>query len=139
MIIVETYPGTPIADQHIEIVERKGTGHPDTLCDSIMESISIALSRAYLKEFGTILHHNIDKGLLAAGSVSRRFDGGEVLQPMELTIGDRATGEAGGRKIPVADIVVDAARSWLAKNMRYVDPRRHVFCRELSEGRYYVC
>lgn len=131
MFIVQPYPGVPIVDQRLEIVERKGRGHPDSLCDSIMESISTALSRAYLKEFGTILHHNIDKGLLAAGHVSRRFKGGEVLQPMELIIGDRATWEAGGRSIPVADVAVDAARSWLAKNMRYVDPHRHVSYRVL--------
>ncbi len=124
MIIAEPYPGVPIVDQRLEIVERKGRGHPDSLCDSMMEAISVALSQSYLKEFGTILHYNIDKGLLAAGSVKKRFKGGEVLQPMEFTIGDRATREAGGRSIPVADIAVDAARTWLAKNMRYVDPVR---------------
>ncbi len=131
MVIVEPYPGIPIVDQHIEIVERKGRGHPDSLCDSMMDAISVALSQAYLKEFGTILHHNIDKGLLAAGSVNKRFGGGEVLKPMELTIGDRATREAGGRSIPVADIAVDTARSWLAKNMRHVDPNRDVAYRVL--------
>ncbi len=131
MIIVEPYPGVPIVDQRLEIVERKGRGHPDSLCDSMMDAISVALSQAYLKEFGTILHHNIDKGLLAAGSVSRHFGGGSVLHPMELTIGDRATREAGGRSIPVADIAVEAARSWLSKNMRYVDPLRNVSYRVL--------
>lgn len=129
MIIVEPYPGIPIADQRLEIVERKGRGHPDSLCDSMMESISLALSRAYLREFGTILHYNIDKGLLAAGSVHRHFGGGEVLRPMELMIGDRATREAGGRKIPVADVAVEAARNWLGENMRYIDPHRHLSCR----------
>ncbi|HUI44454.1 MAG TPA: methionine adenosyltransferase [Nitrospirota bacterium] len=126
MIIVEPYPGVPIVDQRLEIVERKGRGHPDSLCDSLMEAISVALSQAYIKEFGTILHHNIDKGLLAAGSVRKNFGEGEVLQPIELTIGDRATRQSGGRSIPIADIAVDAARSWLAKNMRYVDPYRNV-------------
>ncbi len=126
MIMVEPYPGVPIIEQRLENVERKGRGHPDSLCDSMMDAISVALSQAYLKEFGSVLHHNIDKGLLAAGGVKKRFGGGEVLQPMELIIGDRATGEAGGRSIPVADIAIDAARSWLAKNMRYVDPRRNV-------------
>lgn len=126
MILIAPYPGKPIAEQPFEIVERKGMGHPDSLCDFMMDAVSVALSQAYLKEFGTILHHNIDKGLLAAGSVKRQFKGGEVLQPMELTIGDRATRESGGRRIPVADIAVDAARSWLARNMRYVDPHRNV-------------
>ncbi len=133
MIIVESYPGTPIIDQRLEIVERKGKGHPDSLCDSMMECISLALSQAYLREFGFILHHNIDKGLLAAGKVNRRFGGGEVLQPMELLIGDRATREAKGREIPVADIAVEAARAWLGKNMRYVDAGKHLSCRVMLE------
>ncbi|HUJ17834.1 MAG TPA: methionine adenosyltransferase [Nitrospirota bacterium] len=126
MIIVEPFPGKPVADHLFEIVERKGVGHPDTLCDSMMDAISIALSQAYLQEFGTILHHNIDKGLLAAGSVRKEFKGGEVLKPMELTIGDRATSSAKGRSIPVAEIAVDAARAWLRKNMRFVDPEQQV-------------
>ena len=45
---------------------------------------------------------------------------------MELFIGDRATFTAGGKKVPVADIAVDAAKSWLKKNMRSMDPEKHV-------------
>jgi len=102
MIVIEPFKGKSVIDQRVEIVERKGTGHPDYLCDSMMEAISIALSQEYVREFGTILHHNIDKGLLAAGRTEKRFGGGKVLKPMELIIGDRATFTAGGRKIPVA-------------------------------------
>ena len=126
MIVIEPFKGKSVIDQRVEIVERKGTGHPDYLCDSMMEAVSIALSREYLREFGTILHHNIDKGLLAAGSTEKRFGGGKILKPMELIIGDRATFTAGGKKIPVADIAVDAAKNWLRKNMRFIDPDKHL-------------
>jgi S-adenosylmethionine synthetase len=126
MILIEPYRGTVVTEQRVEIVERKGTGHPDYLCDSMMEAISIALSKEYVREFGTILHHNIDKGLLAAGRVEKQFGGGRVLEPMELTIGDRATFSAGRKKIPVADIAVDASQAWLKQNMRFVDPKKHV-------------
>jgi S-adenosylmethionine synthetase len=126
MIVIEPYRGSPVSDHRVEIVERKGTGHPDYLCDSIMEAISIALSKEYVREFGTILHHNIDKGLLAAGRVEKRFGGGKVIAPMELTIGDRATFKVNGRKVPVAEIAVDAARSWLKQQMRFVDPVKHL-------------
>ncbi len=126
MIVVETYKGKSITEHRVEIVERKGTGHPDQICDSIMDAISVALSQAYLREFGTILHHNIDKSLLAAGRVEKFFGGGHVVQPMELIIGDRATFRAAGREIPVAEIAVDAARKWLGANMRFVDPERHL-------------
>ncbi|MBI5025539.1 MAG: methionine adenosyltransferase [Nitrospirae bacterium] len=126
MIEVELYRGTPVSDQKVEIVERKGLGHPDYMCDSIMESISVALSKEYLKEFGTILHHNIDKGLLVAGQVQRSFGGGRVIKPMELIIGDRATFEANGRKIKVEDIAVETSKMWLRENLRFVDPEKDV-------------
>ena len=126
MIQVETYRGITVADQAVEIVERKGIGHPDQICDSVMDAISVALSQEYLREFGAVLHHNIDKSLLAAGRVEKRFGGGEVIKPMELTIGDRATYRSGGREIPVDEIAIGAAKRWLRDNLRFVDPELHV-------------
>src|SRR5689334_1615572 len=126
MINIETFKGKSIAEHRVEIVERKGTGHPDYLCDSVMEAVSVALSAEYLREFGMVLHHNIDKGLLVAGRVEKWFGGGRVVQPMELIIGDRATFTAGGKTLPVADIAIAAAKKWLAGHLRFVDPERHL-------------
>ncbi|MGA7826076.1 MAG: methionine adenosyltransferase [Geobacteraceae bacterium] len=126
MIVIEQYRGKAVADERIEIVERKGTGHPDFICDSIMEAISVALSGEYLRECGTILHHNIDKGLLVAGRVAKRYGGGKVLQPMELIIGDRATFDGPGTSLPVEEIAVEAARSWIRQHLRFVDPDNDV-------------
>jgi len=122
MIIIESYRGKSVAEERVEIVERKGTGHPDFICDSIMEAVSVALCGEYLKECGTILHHNIDKGLLVAGKVAKRYGGGKVLQPMELIIGDRATFEGPGKTLPVREIAADAARDWIRRHLRFVDP-----------------
>lgn len=129
MFVVETCQGKAVAEHSIEIVERKGIGHPDTMCDAIMDAISVALSKAYIDEFGTILHHNVDKSLLAAGKVERWFGGGRVLQPMELTIGDRATFTAAGKTLPVAEIAVETARRWIREHLRFVDPVQHLSCR----------
>ncbi|HTP04238.1 MAG TPA: methionine adenosyltransferase [Nitrospirota bacterium] len=126
MIVIEPYQGRPVAEHRVEIVERKGTGHPDYMCDSIMEAISVELSKEYIREFGTVLHYNIDKGLLAAGKVDKRFGGGKIMKPMELTIGDRATFKAAGKSIPVADIAIETAQAWIRKNLRFVDPEKHV-------------
>lgn len=133
MIVVEALKGKSVADHTVEVVERKGKGHPDTICDSIMEAISIALSREYRKEFGDILHHNIDKGLLAAGKVTRRFGGGRVVRSMELYIGDRATSKVGKKIIPVKEIAVDAAKQWFRDNLRFVDPEKNVKYKVLLE------
>ncbi|HBA90181.1 MAG TPA: S-adenosylmethionine synthetase [Geobacter sp.] len=135
MILVEKYQGLDITEQSVEIVERKGTGHPDQICDSVMDAISVALSKAYLEQFGTILHHNIDKGLLAAGRVRKGFGGGEVIEPMELTIGDRATFGLAGKEIPVEEIARDAAKGWVRTHLRNVDPDRHMTYRfKLAPG-----
>lgn len=126
MIVIETFKGKSITEHRVEIVERKGTGHPDYMCDSMMDAISVALSKEYIKEFGAVLHHNIDKGLLAAGRTDKRFGSGKVLKPMELIIGDRATFKAAGEKIPVAEIAIDAAKKWIKDNLRFVDPEKHL-------------
>jgi S-adenosylmethionine synthetase len=88
-----------------------------------------------MREFGRILHHNIDKGLLAAGRTEKRFAGGKVLKPMQLIIGDRATFRAEGKEIPVNDIAVDTAKKWIRENLRSVDPEGDVDYRSvLAEG-----
>jgi S-adenosylmethionine synthetase len=89
----------------IEMAERKGTGHPDTICDCIAEQFSIDLSNYYLDEFGSILHHNVDKALLVGGKSLPAYMGGEMIQPIELYIAGRATDEVKGKKIPVAEII----------------------------------
>lgn len=135
MILIETFKGKSVTEHSVEIVERKGTGHPDYMCDSIMEAVSVALSQEYIREFGTVLHHNTDKGLLAAGKVEKNFGGGRVLKPMELIIGDRATLRVADRKISVADIAIDSAKKWIMSNMRFVDPDKHLTYRVvLSQG-----
>jgi len=63
-IIVEGLKQTPLENQRLEIVERKGLGHPDYICDAVMDHISIRLSKEYLEKTGSILHHNVDKSLL---------------------------------------------------------------------------
>jgi S-adenosylmethionine synthetase len=125
-VIVEELKQLPIEEQRIEIVERKGLGHPDTICDSIMNEISLKLCDEYLKITGSILHHNIDKALLAAGEVENRFGGGIVKKPMLLVIGDRATYYVGEEKIPIEEIVVNTAKNWFENNLRFVDPEKHV-------------
>ncbi|RLG51488.1 MAG: S-adenosylmethionine synthetase, partial [Thermoproteota archaeon] len=112
-IYVEEYVGVPIAEQKMEIVERKGIGHPDTICDSIMEALSIELSREYLKRFGRIYHYNVDKGMLVAGRSEKVFGGGRVTEPMLLIFGDRATRYIGGDEVPIDEIAVETAKRWL--------------------------
>lgn len=125
-ILVKELKKTPLEDQELEIVERKGLGHPDYMCDSIMDSISIELNSEYMRRFGRILHYNADKSLLVAGEADVRFGGGKVKKPMLLVFGDRATSQFEGVDIPIDQIAVEAAKNWFRRNMRLVDPDRHV-------------
>lgn len=125
-IHIQPISGLSAAELDVEIVERKGLGHPDTICDAVMEQVSQALSKAYVERFGGILHHNCDKGLLVAGQVERHFGGGRVLEPMRLVIGDRATAVVGNEELNVADIAVETAKGWFRENLRRVDPDHHL-------------
>ena len=125
-ILIDSLKQTPLEEQKLEIVERKGLGHPDFICDAIMDRVSVELSRAYLKEFGVIMHHNADKSLLVAGEAETRFGGGTVKAPMRLIFGDRATFEAEGVRIPVEEISTNAAKEWFKKHFRFVDADKHV-------------
>lgn len=120
---VEATSGPTSGQNDIEIVERKGLGHPDTICDLVMERISQALAKTYLDYFGRILHYNCDKGLLVAGQAQRRLGGGRIIDPMRLVIGDRATLV---REFDVAEIAVETAKNWLRENLPEIDPNRHL-------------
>ena len=134
-ILLEAVKQLPVEEQAIELVERKGIGHPDSICDAILEDVSVALSQEYLSTFGRIVHHNIDKGLLVAGRARPRLGGGEVEEPMNLIFGDRAVYDWDGKHVEVGRIAEDTARAWMRKSLRFVDPDQHVvFQNEIKPG-----
>ena len=92
-------------NQPVEIVERKGIGHPDTVCDALAEELSRALCRFYLERFGLVLHHNVDKVLLWGGTSQPAFGGGKVIAPMEFYLAGRATLDYKGIKVPLDELV----------------------------------
>jgi len=125
-IMINGLKQTPLEEQKLEIVERKGLGHPDSICDAIMDQISVRLSKAYLEKFGAIMHHNADKSLLVAGEIETKFGGGLIKEPMLLIFGDRATFEVEGTSLPINQMTIQTAKEWFKKNLRFVDPEKHV-------------
>jgi S-adenosylmethionine synthetase len=114
----------------VELAERKGTGHPDYIADSASEEASRKLSLYYLKRYGVILHHNLDKTLVVGGQASPRFKGGEVLHPIYIIVAGRATTEVktehGTESVPVGTIIIESVKEWIRENFRYLDPEKHV-------------
>ncbi len=134
-IFVEKLVHTPIEEQKIEIVERKGIGHPDSLADGIAEAMSRSLSREYIKRVGAVLHHNTDETQIVAGKASPKFGGGEVIQPIYILLVGRATKFFNGIDIPADKIALKAAKDYIKTSMRYLDPESDViFDVRIGEG-----
>jgi S-adenosylmethionine synthetase len=119
---------SPLEDaaETVEVVERKGLGHPDTICDALAETLSRNLCREYRRRFGEILHHNVDKALLCGGRAAPRFGGGSVLAPIEIHLGGRATSAVGNDTLPITEILVEGSRTWLRTNLHALDAEDHV-------------
>jgi S-adenosylmethionine synthetase len=115
-------PGT----QEVEVVERKGLGHPDSICDAIAEQICVRLCRHYRDRFGHVLHHNVDKVLLVGGRSRASFGGGTVLEPIEIYLAGRATQEYRNEVIAIDEIAVDACRDWLRTHLHGLNVDRDV-------------
>lgn len=125
-IRIESLQQVPIERQRIELAERKGIGHPDSLADGIAESISRALSRAYLEECGAVLHHNTDQGEIVAGESLPRFGGGRVTRPIYVLLTGRASKDFEGKVIPTDAIAVKAARGYLKSTLKYLDMEQDI-------------
>ncbi len=120
-IVVEDIRKVPIEQQEIELVERKGIGHPDSLADGMAESVSRALCREYLKRVGTILHHNTDETQIVAGKANPFFGGGEVITPIYVLLVGRATKQFDDIYIPTDSIAVKAAKKYVQENFHNLD------------------
>ncbi len=120
-IRVEPIDRRAVEDQDVEIVERKGIGHPDSICDGVAEHVAQALAREYIERVGKVLHYNTDETQLVAGNAAPAFGGGEVLEPIYLLIVGRATKEYEGTKIPAERIALEAAREYLNENIPQLD------------------
>jgi len=134
-IRVEPTNRLAVEDREVEIVERKGIGHPDSICDGIAEHVSRALAQTYLDRVGKPLHFNTDETQLVAGKAAPAFGGGEMLQPIYLLIVGRATKEYEGTRIPAETIALDAAREYLNEHLPRLDVGKDVILDvKLGEG-----
>lgn len=123
----------PVENRELELVERKGMGHPDSICDGIAESVSRALSREYKERFGKVLHHNTDEAQLVAGNSSPEYGGGEIVSPIHILLTGRATKEFDGETIPVDEIALDAAKNYISENFKKLDPEHIEFESRIGE------
>ena len=124
-IYVEGLNEIPVPMKRVEIVERKGIGHPDSVSDALAEEVSKALCRMYKKEVGHVLHHNTDETQIAAGQASPKFGGGSVIDPTYILLVGRATTHIGEGKdlksLPCTPVALKAARDYLRATFPNLD------------------
>ncbi len=133
-IAIEKDNAKNIEKQSIEIVERKGLGHPDYMADSIAENFSIDLSKYYLEHFQRILHHNVDKLEIIGGETQPNFNGGKIIKPVTILFSGRATGVVDGKSIPLKEIAENSAKNWIKNNIRFLDPNSIRYLFETNNG-----
>lgn len=124
-IYVENIRDVPTPRGKIELVERKGIGHPDSVADALAETVSRALCKMYMKEYGHVLHHNTDETQIAAGTASPRFGGGCIIDPTYILLVGRATTNVTVNKelmeLPCTPVALKAARDYMRKTFPNVD------------------
>ncbi len=124
-VYVEGVREVPAPLRDIEIVERKGIGHPDSVADALAETVSRALCKMYKKEIGTVLHHNTDETQIAAGKAAPRFGGGTIIDPTYILLVGRATTDVTVNKIlkelPCKPTALKAAREYMRKTFPNID------------------
>ncbi|TFG01145.1 MAG: methionine adenosyltransferase [Promethearchaeota archaeon] len=108
-----------------ELCERKGVGHPDSVCDAAADLSSRMLCKYYYEKFGRFFHHNVDKAALVGGIARPELGGGTILEPQYFLIVGRAIKqvfkENAIKHIPVATICLDACRTVVSNVFRNLD------------------
>jgi S-adenosylmethionine synthetase len=139
-IQVQSLDRGAVEDEAVEIVERKGLGHPDSICDGIAEHVCERLAQEYLDRVGKVLHYNTDETQLVAGDAAPAFGGGEVVDPIYILVVGRATShyvddDGTEYDIPVDSIALEAARDYLRETLPNLDLETDVIVDvKLGEG-----
>lgn len=115
-----------VEDLPYELVERKGVGHPDTMCDAIAERMSRYYARYCLDQFGGVAHHWFDKVTLYGGGADIDYGRGELTQPYRVKVFGKGALRVGSAEIPLRELMFRAAADVLAEVTTGFDATRHL-------------
>lgn len=119
LIIKNDY--TDLENNNLEIVERKGIGHPDTLADKLAEECSRAYSKYCIDNYGCVLHHNIDKLYIGAGLF--KYENNEIkkYQNIVVNLNGRVSNTMNGKMIDLEEIFVPVIKRYLKSVLPKLD------------------
>lgn len=110
-----------IDNQKFEVVETKGKGHPDNICDTLAEKISSNYSKYCVENFGVILRHMIDKLSILGGGSMVKFGGGEMISPIKILVNGRFTDRFQNVKINYMNIVETTIKEYFKELFPLLD------------------
>ncbi|MEE4236082.1 MAG: methionine adenosyltransferase [Anderseniella sp.] len=87
------------------------------MADALAEAFSRKLCRFYIENEGFVLHHNVDKLLIAAGNSRPHFGGGEIIEPFDVYLSGRASLHAGELDVPAAQIAQRVVDDFIRSNL----------------------
>lgn len=110
-----------INNQKFEVVETKGKGHPDNICDTLAEKISANYSKYCLEHYDVILRHMIDKLSILGGGSKVQFGGGNMKNPIRILVNGRFTDKYKNEKIDYMSIVSKTIKDYFKKLFPLLD------------------
>lgn len=115
-----------INEQEFEVVETKGKGHPDNICDTLAEKISANYSKYCVEHYGVILRHMIDKLSILGGGSKVYFGKGEMIAPIRLLINGRFTDRYKNEKIDYMKIVTETIKEYFKQLFPLLDTDKYL-------------
>ncbi len=115
-----------INNQEFEVVETKGKGHPDNICDTLAEKISIEYSKYCIEHYGVILRHMIDKLSVLGGGSRVHFKNSEMIAPIRVLINGRFTDRYKDEKIDYMKIVSKVIKQYFKELFPLLDIEKYL-------------
>lgn len=109
-----------------ELVERKGIGHPDTICDAIAEKCSKNYSLYFYNKYKKFGHHWFDKVILIGGESNIDFGKGEIKKPYKIIVAGKCVKKVGNEDIPLEDIFKASCKEVFEKCLTGFDIEKHL-------------
>lgn len=111
---------------NVEIIERKGWGHPDKLADDLAEELSRAYSRYTLAECGVVLHHNFDKLCILGGSSKVLYGSYEIINPIRILVNGRATSRFAENDLNIEGLIDKTCREFFEDRLPILDSKKDI-------------
>ena len=108
-------------NNNIEIVERKGIGHPDTIADKLAFECSRVYSKYCMEHFSCILHHNIDKLYIGAGLFLLEDNKIVRHNPIRVELNGRVSNTMNGQTIDLEALFVPVIKNYLKSIIPRID------------------